>query len=95
MNNVDNYAKYAGLISVKDKTELYTLINNGIKLLGFDGNFNWIDTSEITDMSNLFYENFTFFRIFRFAICKFSVRIKRKFLFCQKVRTRTCCNRPC
>ena len=54
LNNVDNYAKYAGLISVKDKTELYTLINNGIKLFGFDGNFNWIDTSEVTDMSDLF-----------------------------------------
>jgi hypothetical protein len=28
--------------------------------LGDDGNFNWIDTSEITDMSNLFSRNYTF-----------------------------------
>jgi hypothetical protein len=31
-----------------------------MKLFGNDGNFNWIDTSSITDMSSLFDNNIKF-----------------------------------
>ena len=57
INNPDNFYEYAGCILAKDITQLKRLIHIGCKIFGNDGNFNWIDTSEITDMSNLFYKN--------------------------------------
>ena len=60
INNPNNFHKYKSVIKANDRTHLLKLIQIGQELLGDDGNFNWIDTSEITDMSNLFYENSTF-----------------------------------
>ena len=57
INNPDNFYEYAGCILAEDTTQLKRLIHIGCKILGYDGNFNWIDTSKITDMSNLFYKN--------------------------------------
>ena len=57
INDPNNFNKLKGLIKANDKEHLKDLIWIGQKLFGDDGNFNWIDTSEITDMSKLFYEN--------------------------------------
>ena len=57
INNPDNFYEYAGCILAYDKTQLKRLIHIGCKILGHGGNFNWIDTSKITDMSELFYDN--------------------------------------
>ena len=60
INNPNNFHKYNGIIKAHDKNHLRQLIKIGQELFGNDGNFNWIDTSEITDMSNLFYGNTKF-----------------------------------
>ena len=60
INNPKNFSKLKGLIKANDKNHLKELIKIGQKLFGNDGNFNWIDTSEITDMSKLFYNNTDF-----------------------------------
>ena len=54
INNPKNFKKYKGLIPVNNKKQLINLLEEGIELFGNDGNFNWIDTSNITDMSGLF-----------------------------------------
>ena len=54
INNPKNFKKYKGLIPANNKEQLIELLENGIELFGYDGNFNWIDTSNITDMSELF-----------------------------------------
>ena len=43
-----------GIYKVSDKDELKKIIKRSIRLLGYDCNLNWIDVSDITDMSNLF-----------------------------------------
>ena len=43
-----------GIYKVSDKDELKKIIKRTIRLLGYDCNLNWIDVSNITDMSNLF-----------------------------------------
>ena len=60
LNNQANFRKYAGLIKAQHKEDLEGLIYIAIDQLGHDGNLNWIDTSNITDMSELFYDNTTF-----------------------------------
>ena len=57
LNDPDNYKKYANLIVANDKKGLQTLLTIGTTLLGETYNFNWIDTSHITDMSELFSTN--------------------------------------
>ena len=57
LNNPDNFRKYAGLIQAQNPEDLDDLIYIAIDQLGHDGNLNWIDTSDITDMSDLFYDN--------------------------------------
>ena len=57
INDHNNFHKYKSIIKVNDKTHLLELIKIGQELFGDDGNFNWIDTSEITDMSYLFFKN--------------------------------------
>ena len=54
INNLANFDKFKGLIKANDKGHLKQLIGIGQHLFGDDGNFNWIDTSKITDMSSLF-----------------------------------------
>ena len=58
INDPNNFDKFKGLIKANDKDHLEELIKIGQKLLGDDGNFNWIDTSGITDMSKLFYNSY-------------------------------------
>lgn len=60
LNNPDNFRKYAGLIKAQNKGHFEGLVYIAIDQLGHDGNLNWIDTSNITDMSELFYDNTTF-----------------------------------
>ena len=54
INNPNNFSKLKGLIKANNREHLEQLIEIGQELFGDDGNFNWIDTSEITDMSYLF-----------------------------------------
>ena len=54
INNPINFHTYKGIIKANDDDNLKELIWVGQKLFGADGNFNWIDTSKITDMSKLF-----------------------------------------
>ena len=57
LNDPANYKKYANLIAASDKKELQELLTIGTTLLGETYNFNWIDTSHVTDMSELFNTN--------------------------------------
>ena len=61
INNPINFHTYKGIIKVNDTKHLKELINVGRKLFGNDGNFNWIDTSEITNMTKLFYQQYSEF----------------------------------
>ena len=58
INDPNNFSKLKGLIKANDKNHLKQLIEVGQKLFGNAGNFNWIDTSEVTDMSRLFYNSY-------------------------------------
>ena len=58
INSPKNFGKFQGIIQAKDSKHLKELISAGIGLLGVDGNFNWIDTSEITSMADLFITEF-------------------------------------
>ena len=60
MNDPKNFKVFNGIVKANNKKHLMALIKLGIKILGNDGNFNWIDTSEITDMSWLFHNNSKF-----------------------------------
>ena len=55
INNRRNFNRFKGIIRAKNLDHLRELVSLGITLLGVDGNFNWIDTSGITDMHYLFY----------------------------------------
>ena len=54
-----NALKYDNIVKAANKAHLLQLLYIGIILLGHQGNFNWIDTSSITDMEGLF-EDSTF-----------------------------------
>ncbi len=54
INDPMNFHKYKGIIKANNKDHLKELIWVGQKLFGNNGNFNWIDTSNITDMAKLF-----------------------------------------
>ena len=58
INNPNNFSELNGLITANDTIHLKQLIKIGQTLFGNDGNFNWIDTSKITDMSRLFYNSY-------------------------------------
>ena len=57
INNRRNFKRFKGIIRAKNLDHLSELISVGFTLLGRNGNFNWIDTSEITDMHYLFYDS--------------------------------------
>lgn len=59
INNENNFELYKSLIVATSKEHLQTLIFLGRHIFGSDGNFNWIDTSKITDMSRLFGDSIT------------------------------------
>lgn len=42
------------LIKTNDKKRLVYIINKSIKYFGLNGNYNWIDTSEITSLTSVF-----------------------------------------
>jgi surface protein len=58
INNPANFEKYKAIIQPKSNRDFKELILAGIGLLGSDGNFNWIDTSKIAAMSELFTTEF-------------------------------------
>ena len=60
INNPENYKAFKGIIKANNTEHLKELIKIGQQLFGNDGNFNWIDTSEITNMSQLFRYNIEF-----------------------------------
>ena len=60
INDPANFDKFKGLIKANDKDHLKELIKIGQELFGNDGNFNWIDTSGITNMSYLFCQHIAF-----------------------------------
>lgn len=60
LNNKANYNKYKNLIKAENREHLDKLLSAGIKLVGYNGNFNWIDVSDITDFSFLFSDYFQF-----------------------------------
>ena len=53
-NNPKDFKRYNALIKVQTKNNLINLINEFVPILGNNANLNWIDTSDITDMSGLF-----------------------------------------
>ena len=60
VNNSRNFNRFKNAVKANNKDHLKELITIGQKLFGDDGNFNWIDTSSITDMSSLFGNNIKF-----------------------------------
>ena len=58
INDPNNFSTLKGLIKANDTIHLKQLIKIGQTLFGNNGNFNWIDTSKITDMSRLFYNSY-------------------------------------
>ena len=58
INNPINFEKYKAIIRPVSDKDFKELISAGIGLLGMDGNFNWIDTSKITSMTELFTSEF-------------------------------------
>ena len=60
INNPKNFYKFNSIIKAKNTEHLKELIEIGQQLFGDDGNFNWIDTSEITNMPGLFFHNSNF-----------------------------------
>jgi surface protein len=58
INNPANFEKYKAIIRPVSNRDFKELISAGIGLSGIDGNFNWIDTSKITAMSELFTTEF-------------------------------------
>ena len=59
INNENNFELYKSLIVATSKEHLQTLIFLCRHIFGEDGNFNWIDTSKITDIHRLFGNNIT------------------------------------
>jgi len=53
VNNAQPNA-YVGKVIVNDTAQLVTVLQRGVKYFGYNGNFNWINTSNITSMVNLF-----------------------------------------
>ena len=53
LNSSKNFELYKGLIRVDTRDKLYDLLHFSINYLGVNANYNWIDTSLITNMSNM------------------------------------------
>ncbi len=52
--NNDSIGEYDALVSVADEAELVSVLQHGVKYFGYDGNYNWIDTSRVKKFVNLF-----------------------------------------
>ena len=57
INNPDNFQRYKGIIKATNEEHLKELINTGRILVGDDGNYNWIDTSELHTLNCVFINN--------------------------------------
>ena len=51
---IDEYPFRQKFLKIENKAELQKIINNCISIFGVNCDLNWIDVSEITDMSELF-----------------------------------------
>ena len=56
--NSDTTDEFTGIVMVQDRDQLIEVLQRGVKYFGFDGNFNWINTSHIEKMTNLFQHAF-------------------------------------
>lgn len=56
--NSDTTDEFTGIVMVQDRDQLLEVLQRGVKYFGFDGNFNWINTSHIEKMTNLFQHAF-------------------------------------
>lgn len=54
LNNPKNFKMFRNLIPVSSKSELVNIIKKSIDKIGINGNYNWIDTSMVDDMSWIF-----------------------------------------
>ena len=52
--NNDTIDEYTGKVIVNDENELKTIMQKSLKYFGFEGNYNWINTSKVTKMVRLF-----------------------------------------
>ena len=57
INNPANFQRYKGIITATSEEHLKELINIGRLLVGDDGNYNWIDTSELHSLNSIFINN--------------------------------------
>ena len=52
--NNDTMDEFTGRFTVNDESELKSVMQKSLKYFGFEGNYNWIDTSKVTKMVRLF-----------------------------------------
>ncbi len=57
INNPANFQRYRGIIKATSEEHLKDLIAAGRLLVGDDGNYNWIDTSELNTLNCIFINN--------------------------------------
>ena len=57
INNPANFQRYRGIVKATSEEHLKELINTGRLLVGDDGNYNWIDTSELRALNSIFINN--------------------------------------
>jgi hypothetical protein len=60
LNDPKNFKMFRNLIPVSSKSELVNIIKKSIDKIGISGNYNWIDTSGVDDMSWIFSNDSTF-----------------------------------
>ena len=60
LNDPKNFKMFRNLIPVLSKSELVNIIKKSIDKIGISGNYNWIDTSGVDDMSWIFSNDSTF-----------------------------------
>lgn len=55
---INNSDTYINKVKVSDRETLINVLNTAVKYFGWEGNYNWIDTSEVTSFMNLFQSAF-------------------------------------
>lgn len=56
--NSDTSDEFTGLVMVQSYDQLVEVLQRGLKYFGFEGNYNWINTSNVEKMTNLFPNTF-------------------------------------